>query len=432
MSQWMIAALLGFFTTSSTVIGAAIGLYIPIPKRLLACILAFATGALINALAIELAFEGARDLHEHGFSANLAWLYISGGFALGATIYYCISLYLESKGAALRNPALFREYVLKHKKLEIKEKIDLLSNCDLLRHLPPEEIENLLPSLRSRHMNPGEILFRAGDEGDALYIIAKGTVEALDNSKQIAELGRGQAFGEMALLSQGPRTATIRAVTECELLQINKKEFEQLLAEDRLLAKAVKRLSHKRAIENLSEGGANPATWSRIASNNIERLSQTEENKILAKTGRGAGLAIVIGNMLDSIPACLVIGSRFTGLENISLTLMMGLFLGGLPEAAASASLLSKAGFSDKAIFGLWWAVVIAGIAAAVAGKLFIGSSEWLVAIFAEAIAGGAVLALVVHAMIPEAIHEGRSLIVLPTVAGFLVALFLALSQKFV
>ena len=55
---------------------------------------------------------------------------------------------------------------------------------------------------------------------------------------------------------------------------------------------------------------------------------------------------------------------------------------------------------------------------AATAGKLFIGSSDSLTAIFSQAVAGGAVLALVAHAMMPEAIHEGGFVVVLPTVCG--------------
>ena len=58
-----------------------------------------------------------------------------------------------------------------------------------------------------------------------------------------------------------------------------------------------------------------------------------------------------------------------------------------------------------------------------------LGSSASLVAAFAQALAGGAVLAVVVHAMIPEAIEAGGSLVVLPTVAGFIFALYLALAQ---
>jgi zinc transporter ZupT len=107
------------------------------------------------------------------------------------------------------------------------------------------------------------------------------------------------------------------------------------------------------------------------------------------------------------------------------------MFIGGIPEAAASASMLRKAGYGPLAIFALWSAVLLAGILAAAAGKIFVGSGSNL-AIFYQAIAGGAVLALVAHAMIPESIHEGGSLVVLPTVAGFLFALWLALVQPFV
>src|ERR1700732_440247 len=96
------ASVLGFGTTSSSLLGAAIGLYVPISKRPLACLLAFAAGALISALAIELAYEGALSLHHQGYDARAAWAFVSTGFALGAVIYYSASLFLERKGAAVR------------------------------------------------------------------------------------------------------------------------------------------------------------------------------------------------------------------------------------------------------------------------------------------------------------------------------------------
>ena len=95
------------------------------------------------------------------------------------------------------------------------------------------------------------------------------------------------------------------------------------------------------------------------------------------------------------------------------------MFLGGIPEAAGSAALLRKAGYSPKTIFARWSVVPVAGIVATAAGSIYIGSSASLVAAFAQALARGAVLAVVVHAMIPEAIEVGGSLVVLPTVAGF-------------
>src|SRR3984893_13618940 len=89
------ASLLGLGTTSSSLLGAAIGLYVPFTKRPLACLLAFAAGALISALAIELAYEGALDLHHQGFDTRPAWTFVSAGCAAGAIIYSSASLFLE-------------------------------------------------------------------------------------------------------------------------------------------------------------------------------------------------------------------------------------------------------------------------------------------------------------------------------------------------
>jgi zinc transporter ZupT len=434
------ASLLGLGTTSSSMLGAAIGLYLPFSRRPLACLLAFAAGSLISALAIELAYEGAQSLHQQGFNARAAWIFVSAGFAVGATIYYSASLALEKKGAAVRYVTQFREYALARKQADAAERIKLLAKCDLMRHLPAEQIEQILPCIQDRPLKAGEILFRAGDAGDALYIVAHGKVEVLTDvapeanapGSTIAMLGEGHAFGEMSLLSGGPRTATIRAIEDSNLLRIGKQDFERLIAADPELAAAVKRISHQRAIRNLSAGGTDAAIWAKVASGSLDHLNRHETGKMLVEAANGAGMAIVFGNILDTIPGCLVIGAKFTAFGNLSLTLMLGMFLGGIPEAAASASMLAKAGYRPKAIFGLWSTVLLAGVIAAAAGKAFIGSSDALTAIFAQALAGGAVLALVAHAMIPVALEEGGSLVVLPTVAGFLFALYLALAESFV
>jgi zinc transporter ZupT len=438
--QLAMASLLGLATTSSSMLGAAIGLYLPISKRLLACLLAFAAGSLISALAIELAYEGALSLHQRGFDARSAWLFVSAGFAVGATLYYTASRALENKGAAVRYGTQFREYALARKQADTAERIKLLAKSDLMRHLPAEQIEQILPCIRDRQLKAGEILFRAGDAGDALYIVARGKIEVLTEAgpqanpacSAIAVLGEGHAFGEMSLLSGEPRTATIRAAEDTTLLRIAKQDFEQLVANDPELAEAVQRISHQRAISNLSAGGTNASTWAKVANGSLDHLNRHETGKMLVEAANGAGMAIVFGNILDTIPGCLVIGAKFTAFGNLSLTLMLGMFLGGIPEAAASASMLTKAGYRPAGIFGLWSTVLLAGVIAAAAGKAFIGSSEALTAIFAQALAGGAVLALVAHAMIPVALEEGGSLVVLPTVAGFLFALYLALAESFV
>src|ERR1700704_4448608 len=91
------ASLLGLGTTSSSLLGAAVGLYVPFSKRPLACLLAFADGALISALAIELAYEAAQSLHHQGYNPAAVWAFVSAGFAVGAITYCSASIFLEKK-----------------------------------------------------------------------------------------------------------------------------------------------------------------------------------------------------------------------------------------------------------------------------------------------------------------------------------------------
>jgi CRP-like cAMP-binding protein len=437
-TQLLTVAAVGLATTSSSMAGVVIGLYAHFSKRVLASVLAFAAGALIGALAIDLAFVGAEDLARLHFSARAAWAFIGGGFAVGATTYYTASRILEQRGAAVRSPARFNEFAHARRRRDTKALIALLSRVSIVRHLPPVGIESLLASIRTRTVAKGEMVFRAGDPGDALFIVSRGRVEVLSHApgqdpasgKSVAIMGAGEVFGEMALLSGGVRTASIRAIDDLELLEISKDDFEHQISHDPVMAEAVARLSHERAMDRLSDQTTNPDEWCELASRSLDRVSQSQSRKLLTEVGSNAGLAIIFGNILDTIPGCLVIGARFEGLASMSLPLLLGMFFGGIPEAAVSTIMLRKAGYTPTRIVTLWSTVLVAGIVAAVAGNVFLGGTDSLIPIFVEAIAGGAVLGLVSHAMIPEAIHEGGSVVVLPTVAGFLFALYYAIAES--
>jgi hypothetical protein len=266
--------------------------------------------------------------------------------------------------------------------------------------------QQILPCISDRTTR-GKILFSAGDPGDALYIVARGTVDVLANGMRdsqtpgeaIAQLGVGQAFGEMSLLSGGPRTATIRAAEDTDLMKIGKKDFDQLVAADRQLADAVQQISHQRAISNLSAGGTDAALWAKVASRRLDHLNRLKSRKMLKEAANGAGMAIVFGNILDTILGCLVIGAKFTAFGNLSLTLMLGMFLGGIPEAAASASMLTKAGYRPAAIFDCGrrccWRR-----GSGSRRQAFDRQQRRADGDLCRALAGGAVLALVAHAMI--------------------------------
>jgi CRP-like cAMP-binding protein len=78
-----------------------------------------------------------------------------------------------------------------------------------------------------------EVIFREGDPGDYMYVVVNGAVQIHKNGSQgpimLAEMGRGDFFGEMVMLGQQVRTATATATTETDLLVFRSSEFPELL-----------------------------------------------------------------------------------------------------------------------------------------------------------------------------------------------------------
>lgn len=110
-------------------------------------------------------------------------------------------------------------------------------SIDWLLHLvfPPELAQTKVAAdhgIKNQHFEPGDIVFRQGDLGDSVYVIEEGECDVLrekDGSEEIlAGLGRGDYFGEMALLSDKTRNATIRARSAMNVLIIPKHDFNKL------------------------------------------------------------------------------------------------------------------------------------------------------------------------------------------------------------
>lgn len=102
--------------------------------------------------------------------------------------------------------------------------------------LPPDIVQiktDRSPSLSQEHFGAGEIIFRQGDHGDRVYLIVNGQVEVVREEHGIetvvARLSAGECFGEMALLSDAPRNAGIRAVGEVDVLSVYRSDFRTLL-----------------------------------------------------------------------------------------------------------------------------------------------------------------------------------------------------------
>jgi MFS family permease len=103
--------------------------------------------------------------------------------------------------------------------------LELLRSVPLFAPLPPPTLEYLAGRLVRRRVGAGETILTRGDRGDRFFLIADGTVEVAPEEGAVRRLGRGEFFGEIALLRDVPRTATVVATTDAELLELSGEEF---------------------------------------------------------------------------------------------------------------------------------------------------------------------------------------------------------------
>jgi CRP-like cAMP-binding protein len=86
-------------------------------------------------------------------------------------------------------------------------------------------LEQLAARLSPVHARAGDEIIRAGDHGDRFYVVDAGEVEVLVDGKPPRREGAGEYFGEIALLKDVPRTATVRAATDADLFALDRDDF---------------------------------------------------------------------------------------------------------------------------------------------------------------------------------------------------------------
>jgi len=124
-----------------------------------------------------------------------------------------------------------RDYGLTRQRIEERSE---LARMDLFRHTAPSELDPILEHLRTEEYPTGAVIIRQGEPGDRFYLLRRGRVEITrrldDGTEQaLAELGPGDYFGEMALLNDEPRTATVRALEPVVLWSLDKASFHELM-----------------------------------------------------------------------------------------------------------------------------------------------------------------------------------------------------------
>jgi len=120
--------------------------------------------------------------------------------------------------------------------LEVQSRMEVLKKIPLFRHLTYKEQTAVLSIATTRSYAEGEEIIREGQPGHDLYVVVKGRVVVEKGGMEIAELFSGGHFGEMGLVDNAPRSATIRAAEPTRVMLISRSELMALMKRESILA----------------------------------------------------------------------------------------------------------------------------------------------------------------------------------------------------
>ena len=461
-TQAFYAGGLGALSASALVAGALLGIYAKPTQKIIAAVMAFGSGALIAALALELASEA----HEKG-----GFIALAAGFLGGGILYWSLNHVIESQGGFLRKRATRRRFILRHKEKQAKALTEQQDQRYLLRHLPRPLTARLANHVQPRHYEPGDFIFKAGEKGDAVFVINQGEVRLVGGANTAAEAavdgalsqawrevfghksaekadvapgndpsklpadpkGRrfdpGETFGESALLTGRARSCSAVAETSVDALRLDRKALQQMVESSPRLALAVSRILAQRlglAGQHEAELEAEVAHWRETPGHDPGVVTAAEEQALheAHKANAAAPVAIFLGALLDGIPESLVIGAELVAGAAFNPTFVAAVFISNLPEAMSSAAGMKQAGFTTRRVMGLWTGLTVASAVASFLGNLLLAESNPALVAVVDAVAGGGILAMLASTMMPEAFEQGGPSVSLSTIAGFLAAFF--------
>jgi CRP/FNR family transcriptional regulator, cyclic AMP receptor protein len=108
---------------------------------------------------------------------------------------------------------------------ELLEKVSMFSACN------KKELGRLAAVAQERRVPSGAVLTKEGEAGDEFFVVAEGMAQASIKGRKVGSIPAGSFFGEMSLLDQGPRTATVTAELPTRLVVITAKDFGKVIDE---------------------------------------------------------------------------------------------------------------------------------------------------------------------------------------------------------
>jgi hypothetical protein len=143
------------------------------------------------------------------------------------------------------------------REIEIPEReLALLGRVDLFDSLEAHAIEGIADRMKRVEVPAGKVVVREGDPGDRFYVVEDGEVEVTVEGRSVATLGTGNFFGEIALLRDVPRTATVTATSSTTLLELERADFLEEVVGHPVIRKVAEPEIEERLLEDEGPGAA--------------------------------------------------------------------------------------------------------------------------------------------------------------------------------
>ena len=147
------------------------------------------------------------------------------------------SIWYAFKRNGIKIPYQIREILTPS---DLEEKFCSIDNSyfkkvEFLKNLDSQQIGEIANASRLKLYGKDEYIFFQGDKGDSFFIIKSGSVSIILDERIISTLGEGSFFGEMSLLTGNPRTASIKALEDTEVLVLDKKSFKTFIQNNKII-----------------------------------------------------------------------------------------------------------------------------------------------------------------------------------------------------
>ena len=178
----------------------------------------------------------------------------------------------------------------------------VLKSVPMFAAFPEDQLRTLMSVVMRRHAPRGAVIMAEGDRVDSLYIVISGRLKVMMGEADGKEvilgiLGAGEIFGEMGLIDDGPRSASVVAIEPCELLVVTKRDFKKCMAESFDTAMTVMRVLVRRlrAADRKIGSLAMLDVYGRVARLLLDMSEDVDGQKVVTKRLTKQDIAKMVG-----------------------------------------------------------------------------------------------------------------------------------------